>query len=626
MEYWDVGDLAYFIRKKKGEYFTEDEIMHWFIQISMALDYIHGRKVLHRDIKASNIFLTGNNTVKLGDFGISRVLENTWDAAQTVVGTPYYMSPEVCESKPYTFKSDVWSLGWVLYELCTLQRAFTADNLLGLVYKIVQDKYEPIPDHYSDDLKEIINALLVKDYEKRPLVSDLLMTPFVNKKMNEFIENGGYIGDKKLHVRKFKSPVKKQITKDIEDEEFKIEKSKSLPQEDTEAETMTPKERMKLKKQRIAEEKAKELTNHAREAIDNYSNAKKRLHDEYNITSYQNGKNAAAHKTMKEDIGEHDIKATPSKYYRTDKYSNNIVIGDPKAVMISNYWDEDKPTYKTKATKDKFESSDKFEDSFAANDRWEGTVKAVPKKQFDSDDENDGTFMANDRDGTVVAASRFDYSKNSFSKGADTFKLSESGGSEISQLSFADSKSATIKPAFQKAVSYDDRKIVSSGKYDLDEYYYNYEAYQSDEFESDNENEATPSAKVEAEKDEKELTVILDNYRKYVNNEKQEDEEIDSDFIKHQEKLVEDNKKLEDIPIHETARIQMEKSKAQIKAALGKDLYDKVYKFIRAEREKQTPENKIMKKLHHMIPKENKILSKWFELDQLIYMEIVRGW
>lgn len=95
MEYCDVGDLSYFIRKKKGEYFTEDEIMNWFIQISMALDYIHGRKVLHRDIKASNIFLTGNNTVKLGDFGISRVLENTCDQAQTCVGTPYYMSPEV---------------------------------------------------------------------------------------------------------------------------------------------------------------------------------------------------------------------------------------------------------------------------------------------------------------------------------------------------------------------------------------------------------------------------------------------------------------------------------------------------------------------------------------------------
>jgi NIMA (never in mitosis gene a)-related kinase len=113
MEYCEVGDLAYHIKKKKAknERFTEDEILNWFIQIAIALEYIHGRKVIHRDIKTSNIFLTGNGTVKLGDFGISKVLENTNEAAMTVVGTPYYMSPEVCESKPYTFKSDVWALG-----------------------------------------------------------------------------------------------------------------------------------------------------------------------------------------------------------------------------------------------------------------------------------------------------------------------------------------------------------------------------------------------------------------------------------------------------------------------------------------------------------------------------------
>lgn len=90
----------------------------------MTLEYIHGWKILHWDIKLQNIFLTGNNTIKLGDFGISKVLESTVEAAMTVVGTPYYMSPEVCESKPYTFKSDVWALGCVLYELCALEHAF----------------------------------------------------------------------------------------------------------------------------------------------------------------------------------------------------------------------------------------------------------------------------------------------------------------------------------------------------------------------------------------------------------------------------------------------------------------------------------------------------------------------
>lgn len=134
-----MGDLAYHIkkRKEKNDYFSEEVIMNWFVQICLALLYVHTRKVLHRDIKSSNIFLTGNYTVKLGDFGISRVLSNSVQAANTVVGTPYYMSPEICQNKPYNFKSDVWSLGCVLYELCTLKRAFAADNLLGLVYKIV---------------------------------------------------------------------------------------------------------------------------------------------------------------------------------------------------------------------------------------------------------------------------------------------------------------------------------------------------------------------------------------------------------------------------------------------------------------------------------------------------------
>lgn len=108
-------------RKQAKARFTEAEIMHWFVQICFALRYIHSLRVLHRDIKSSNVFLTATNCVKLGDFGISKVLQGTVEAAMTVVGTPYYMSPEVYQNKPYTLKSDVWALGCLLYELCTFE-------------------------------------------------------------------------------------------------------------------------------------------------------------------------------------------------------------------------------------------------------------------------------------------------------------------------------------------------------------------------------------------------------------------------------------------------------------------------------------------------------------------------
>lgn len=89
-------------------------------------------------MKTSNIFLTRSGTLKIGDFGISKVLENSIDSASTMVGTPFYMSPEVCENRSYTFKSDIWALGCIMYELCTLKKAFEANNLLGLVNKIVK--------------------------------------------------------------------------------------------------------------------------------------------------------------------------------------------------------------------------------------------------------------------------------------------------------------------------------------------------------------------------------------------------------------------------------------------------------------------------------------------------------
>ena len=167
MEYCEHGDLASHIKKKKqkGEKFSETEIMNWFVQMCLSLEYVHSHKILHRDLKSQNIFLTKFNTIKLGDFGISKVLENTEAQALTVQGTPYYMSPEVCQNMPYTYQSDIWALGCILYELCTFKHAFHAENLLGLVYKIVNDKEAPIEDpDYSNDLKDLITLLLTKDF------------------------------------------------------------------------------------------------------------------------------------------------------------------------------------------------------------------------------------------------------------------------------------------------------------------------------------------------------------------------------------------------------------------------------------------------------------------------------
>jgi len=117
--------------------------LDWFVQICLALKYVHDRKILHRDLKTQNIFLTAKGDIKIGDFGIgnlisplshptdsniARVLQDTYDCAQTAIGTPYYLSPEICQEKPYNQKSDIWSLGCILYELVTLRHAFDANS------------------------------------------------------------------------------------------------------------------------------------------------------------------------------------------------------------------------------------------------------------------------------------------------------------------------------------------------------------------------------------------------------------------------------------------------------------------------------------------------------------------
>ncbi|XP_045408481.1 serine/threonine-protein kinase Nek1 isoform X3 [Lemur catta] len=187
MDYCEGGDLFKRINAQKGILFQEDQILDWFVQICLALKHVHDRKILHRDIKSQNIFLTKDGTVQLGDFGIARVLNSTVELARTCIGTPYYLSPEICENKPYNNKSDIWALGCVLYEMCTLKHAFEAGSMKNLVLKIISGSFPPVSLHYSYDLRSLLSQLFKRNPRDRPSVNSILEKGFIAKRIEKFL-------------------------------------------------------------------------------------------------------------------------------------------------------------------------------------------------------------------------------------------------------------------------------------------------------------------------------------------------------------------------------------------------------------------------------------------------------
>ncbi|NXU89222.1 NEK3 kinase, partial [Xiphorhynchus elegans] len=174
MEYCDDGDLMQKIKHQRGSLFPEDTILHWFVQMCLAVKHIHDKHVLHRDIKSKNVFLTQNGKVKLGDFGSARLLAHPMSYACTYVGTPYYVPPEIWESMPYNNKSDIWSLGCILYELCTLKHPFQANSWKHLILKICKGSYDPLPSHYSYELHYLIKQMFKRNPRNRPSASTIL--------------------------------------------------------------------------------------------------------------------------------------------------------------------------------------------------------------------------------------------------------------------------------------------------------------------------------------------------------------------------------------------------------------------------------------------------------------------
>mmetsp|Transcript_9879 Transcript_9879/g.17373 ORF Transcript_9879/g.17373 Transcript_9879/m.17373 type:complete len:558 (+) Transcript_9879:404-2077(+) len=183
MEYCEGGDLGRHIKRKRrtNTCFEEARIWRALAQLLSALEECHLREekgslrpILHRDVKPCNIFLDRLGNVKLGDFGLAKELGEQDQFATTNVGTPYYMSPELINEKRYNDKSDIWSIGCLIYEMAALRPPFEALNVVSLGRKISAGRFARIPSRYSQDLQGVIEDMLTLNPNRRPSVRELL--------------------------------------------------------------------------------------------------------------------------------------------------------------------------------------------------------------------------------------------------------------------------------------------------------------------------------------------------------------------------------------------------------------------------------------------------------------------
>ncbi len=145
----------------------------------LALKYSHDNKVLHRDLKTSNVFLSNDSQVKLGDFGMAKNLLYTNQNLQNFVGTPLYLPPEIINSHPYSYKADIWALGIVFYELLALRTPFMDFSYHGLLVKICNAPIDPLPETFTSEIRNFVMTLLERDPARRPAIHDLFQTEFI---------------------------------------------------------------------------------------------------------------------------------------------------------------------------------------------------------------------------------------------------------------------------------------------------------------------------------------------------------------------------------------------------------------------------------------------------------------
>ncbi|XP_014393016.1 PREDICTED: serine/threonine-protein kinase Nek11 [Myotis brandtii] len=273
-EYCEGRDLDCKIQeyKEAGKTFSDGQVIEWFIQLLLGVDYMHERRILHRDLKSKNIFLK-NNLLKIGDFGVSRLLMGSCDLATTLTGTPHYMSPEALKHQGYDTKSDIWSLACILYEMCCMNHAFTGSNFLSIVLKIVEGDTPSLPTRYPRELNAIMERMLNKNPSLRPSAIEILKIPYIDEQLQHLICRYSEMSpeDKNLNCQKETAHIINAMQKQIH-----LQTLRAL----SEVQKMTPRERMRLRKLQAADEKASKLNRENREDVSEKTSPPQKLVEE----------------------------------------------------------------------------------------------------------------------------------------------------------------------------------------------------------------------------------------------------------------------------------------------------------------------------------------------------------
>ena len=252
-EFADGGDLGQKIESQKNQPFKESQILDYITQICLALQHLHKKKIIHRDLKSGNVFLMQSGIVKLGDFGISKGLRNSQEKAKTMVGTPYYLAPEIINGQQYDAKCDIWALGILLYELMTFKMPFNAVSLPLLSIKINRGVYKPPPSTYSNEIKDLLKKCLTIEPDKRPSIDEILKLPLIKDRIKSFLNEVQYDQDlSKTMTKQYKHKKKEERHK----EKHKKESEQKQTQENT-----TDNSNTKSAKPNNEEKKEKNVTN-----------------------------------------------------------------------------------------------------------------------------------------------------------------------------------------------------------------------------------------------------------------------------------------------------------------------------------------------------------------------------